>query len=260
KEGNPTPRIVETPSGMLNAIGLQNIGVKEFVSKKLPFLREKNTTVIANFFGDNESEFIETAEILDDTDGIHALELNISCPNKQSNWISFGTDLKLMEGLIKAIRKVVKKTLIVKLTPNTGDIKTSALIAQDSGADALSLINTITGMVIDINTRKPILANNTGGLSGPAIRPIAVRMVWETCQVVKIPVIGIGGIMNLNDALQFFIVGAKAVAVGTANFINPITSIKILDDLRDFIQREELKGINDIIGTIKLHEKTSCPA
>ncbi|MCX8069903.1 MAG: dihydroorotate dehydrogenase [Thermodesulfovibrionales bacterium] len=254
REGNPTPRIVETPSGMLNAIGLQNIGVKEFISKKLPFLIQSQAIVIANFFGDSDEEFVEVAEILDNTEGVHALELNISCPNKQAQWMNYGTDLNLMAKLISKIREVVrKKTLIVKLTPNIGDVKKSALVAQDSGAEALSLINTITGMVIDIKSRRPVLANNIGGLSGPAIRPIAVRMVWEVCQVVKIPVIGMGGIMNCTDALEFLIAGAKAVAVGTANFVNPLTTINIIDGLEKFLVDEGLTNIKDIIGTIRTH-------
>lgn len=259
REGNPTPRIVETPSGMLNAIGLQNIGIEDFISKKLPFLRACNATVIVNFFGDSHAEFIEVAGMLDKTEGVHALELNISCPNKQGQWMNYGTDLNLMAQLIEGIKKVVfTKPLIVKLTPNTSDIKKSALVAQDSGADAISLINTITGMVIDIKSRKPILANNTGGLSGPAIKPIAVRMVWEVCQSVKIPVIGMGGIMDYVDALEFFIAGARAVAIGTANFVNPLSTINIIDGLERFLIEEGLSSINDLIGSIRLHEKRHC--
>ncbi len=253
KKGNPTPRIAETPSGMLNAIGLQNIGVEEFIHKKLPFLRSLDTVVIANFFGDTFEEFLETATALDRAEGVDALELNISCPNKEKGWCSFGSDPVLMKELITTIKSSVKKPLIVKLSPNTDDIRRSALIAEECGADALSLINTITGMVIDIKRRMPILANNTGGLSGPAIRPVAVRMVWEVSQVVKIPVIGMGGIMNANDALEFLIAGASVVAVGTANFINPRAAIEVIDGLERFLMEEGIEDINQIVGTLKLH-------
>ncbi len=259
KRGNPTPRIAETASGMLNAIGLQNIGVEEFIGKKLPLLRSFDTVIIANFFGDTFEEFIDTAEALDRAEGVHALELNISCPNKQQGWVSFGSDPGLMRELLGAIRAVVKKPLIVKLSPNTADIKQAAVLAQECGADALSLINTLTGMAIDIRRRVPLLANNTGGLSGPAIKPVAVRMVWEASNVVSIPVIGMGGIMNSSDALEFLIAGARAIAVGTANFVNPLSTVQIIEGLERFMSEEGIGDIQDIIGSLRTYNNArSC--
>lgn len=258
KKGNPTPRIVETPSGMLNAIGLQNIGVEEFVVNKLPFLRGFDTKIIVNFFGDTLEEFIETAKILDSAQGVHALELNVSCPNKQKGWINFGSDPTLLRELIVAIKREVKKPLIVKLSPNTSDIRQPAIVARESGADALSLINTLTGMVIDIRRRRPVLANNTGGLSGPAIRPVAVRMVWEVCSVIDLPVIGMGGIIKAEDALEFLIAGARAVAVGTANFVNPLSSISIIEGLKEFMIEQDIRDINQLIGSLKVHRHDRC--
>ncbi len=253
RKGNPTPRIVETPSGMLNAIGLQNIGIKTFIKEKMPFLRKFNTPVIVNFFGDTIDEYVEAAKELSNVDGIHALEMNISCPNKQAGWIIFGTDPKIMSEVITAVRKATHLPLIVKLSPNVTDIGSMARIAEESGADALSLVNTITGMVVDTKKRKPVLANITGGLSGPAIRPIAVRMVWEVCKNVKIPVIGMGGIMTANDALEFMIAGARAVAVGTANFVNPSATMDIIKGIEDFMIEEGIPDIKDIIGSLKVY-------
>jgi dihydroorotate dehydrogenase (NAD+) catalytic subunit len=250
KTGNPTPRVVETPAGMLNAIGLQNIGVKAFIKDKLPFLRKLDTAVIANFFGDDIKEYITTAEALSDADGIHALEMNISCPNKQSGWIVFGTNPKSMSEVVTAVRKKVKLPLIVKLSPNVTDIGLMAKVAEDCGADAVSLINTITAMAVDIRKRKPVLANITGGLSGPAIKPVALRMVWEACKAVKIPVIGIGGIMNASDALEFLIAGARAVQIGTANFVNPSASVDIIEGLERFMSEEGVLDINKLIGSL----------
>lgn len=255
KEGNPTPRIVETPAGMLNAIGLQNIGVKAFVRDKLPFLRQFDTPVIANFFGDSVEEYIRAAEELSGADGIQALEMNISCPNKQAGWIVFGTDPGAMEQVVTAVRKATGLPLIIKLSPNVTDIGCMARIAENSGADAISVMNTITGMVIDVKKRRPVLANNTGGLSGPAIRPVAVRMVWETRKAVKIPIIGMGGIMTASDALEFLIAGAKAVAVGTANFTNPAATMEIVQGLESFMIEEGIGDINDLIGSLVINEK-----
>ena len=235
KQGNPVPRIVETPSGMLNAIGLQNIGVAAFIKDKLPFLRQFDTPVIANFFGDSVEEFVRAAEELSDVEGVHGLEMNISCPNKQAGWCIFGT---------------THLPLIVKLSPNVTDIAAMAKVAEDAGADAVSLINTLTGMVIDIRRRRPVLANRIGGLSGPAVRPVAVRMVWETCKAVKIPVVGLGGIMNASDALEFLIAGARAVAVGTANFVNPLATVQIVEGLGKFLDEEGISDINEIIGSL----------
>jgi dihydroorotate dehydrogenase (NAD+) catalytic subunit len=251
RQGNPTPRIVETPAGMLNAIGLQNIGVKAFIKDKLPFLRQFNTPVIANFFGDNIDEYIHAAEELSNAEGVRALEMNISCPNKQAGWIVFGTDPKTMEQVVAAVRKATNLPLIVKLSPNVTDIGLMARVAENAGADAVSLINTITGMVVDVKKRRPVLANKIGGLSGPAVRPIAVRMVWEVYKAVKIPIIGMGGIMAANDALEFLMAGARVVAVGTANFINPTATIEIIEGLEKFLIEEGLSDINEVIGSIK---------
>jgi len=253
RDGNPTPRVVETPAGMLNAIGLQNIGVRAFIKDKLPFLRQFDTPVIANFFGDTVEEYIRSAGELSAAEGVHALEMNISCPNKQEGWIVFGTDPKRMDNVVTEVRKTTNLPLLVKLSPNVTDIACMAKTAEDAGADALSVMNTITGMVVDIRRRKPALANNTGGLSGPAIRPIAVRMVWETCKAVSIPVIGMGGIMTAQDALEFLIAGARAVAVGTANFVNPVATVEIIEGIEKFLCEEKISDINNIIGSIKLN-------
>ncbi|PKL52527.1 MAG: dihydroorotate dehydrogenase [Nitrospira bacterium HGW-Nitrospira-1] len=250
KEGNPAPRIVETPSGMLNAIGLQNIGIERFIKEKIPFLKQFNTSVIVNFFGDSIEEYAMAAERLSCVDGIDGLEMNISCPNKQAGWGIFGTDPKVTHEVVSAVRKKTNLTLIVKLSPNVTDIALMAKVAEDAGADAVSLINTITGMAIDIQTRKPRLANIKGGLSGPAIRPIAVRMVYEVKQAVKIPVIGLGGIMNADDAIEFIIAGAAAVAVGTANFVNPMATIEILDGIAEYMKTHRIEDIGSLTGTV----------
>ncbi|MBS1115150.1 MAG: pyrD [Nitrospirae bacterium] len=258
KEGNPTPRIVETSSGMLNAIGLQNIGIERFIREKIPFLKQFNTPVIVNFFGDTREEYILAAEQLSCVDGIHGLEMNISCPNKQAGWSIFGTDPKVTHDVVSSVRKKTDLTLIVKLSPNVTDIGLMAKAAEDAGADALSLINTITGMAIDIQTRKPKLANIRGGLSGPAIKPIAVRMVYEVKQAVKIPVVGLGGIMNADDAVEFMIAGATAVAVGTANFINPMATIEILDGLAAYMKLHEIEDIASLTGSMHAPGEAGC--
>ncbi len=251
KQGNPPPRIVETPSGMLNAIGLQNIGIDNFIKKKMPFLRESKTKVIANFFGDSINEYVKAAEKLSTVKGIDALEMNISCPNKQAGWIVFGTDPKVTNRVVSAVRKSTKLPLIVKLSPNVTDISLMAQVAEDAGADALSLINTLSGMAIDIQSRKPKLANITGGLSGPAIKPIALRMVWECYKKVNIPIIGMGGIISSDDAIEFILAGASAIAVGTANFINPAITKDIIKGIRSYMTDEGVSSIKDIIGAIK---------
>jgi len=258
KEGNPTPRIVVTSSGMLNAIGLQNIGIERFIREKIPFLKQFNTPVIVNFFGDTREEYILAAEQLSCVDGIHGLEMNISCPNKQAGWSIFGTDPKVTHDVVSSVRKKTDLTLIVKLSPNVTDIALMAKAAEDAGADALSLINTITGMAIDIQTRKPKLANIRGGLSGPAIKPIAVRMVYEVKQAVKIPVVGLGGIMNADDAVEFMIAGATAIAVGTANFINPMATIEILDGLAAYMKLHEIEDIASLTGTMHAPGEAGC--
>jgi len=250
KEGNPTPRIVETPSGMLNSIGLQNIGIESFIKEKMPFLRQFSTKVIVNFFGDTTEEYVEAAERLSCVDGVHGLEMNISCPNKQAGWSIFGTDPKVTHDVVTAVRKKTGLPLIVKLSPNVTDIAMMARVAEDAGADAVSVINTLTGMAIDIHTRKPKLANVRGGLSGPAIKPVAVRMVYEVKQTVKIPIIGLGGIMNADDAIEFIIAGATAVAVGTANFINPMATMEILDGMIEYMKIHQIEDIGSLTGTV----------
>jgi dihydroorotate dehydrogenase (NAD+) catalytic subunit len=250
KLGNPAPRIVETPSGMLNALGLQNIGVQAFIKGKLPFLRQFDTPVIVNFFGDSIDEFVQAAGQLSNAEGIHALEMNISCPNKQAGWCIFGTDPKVTFDVVSAVRKATDLTLIVKLSPNVTDIAVMARAAAEAGADAVSLINTLTGLAIDIRTRKPKLANVTGGLSGPAIKPVALRMVWEVYRAVKVPIIGMGGIMNAVDALEFMLAGAAAVAVGTANFINPRATIGIIEGIERFMGESGISDIREITGAL----------
>jgi dihydroorotate dehydrogenase (NAD+) catalytic subunit len=251
KQGNPPPRIVETPAGMLNAIGLQNIGIENFINKKLPFLKQFDTPVIVNFFGDSISEYVKAAGILDSAKGIHALEMNISCPNKQAGWSIFGTDPKVTFKVVSQVRKATDLTLIVKLSPNVTDIGLMAKTAEDAGADAVSLINTLTGMAIDIKSRKPKLANITGGLSGPAVRPIAVRMVWECYKTVKIPVIGMGGILSAEDAIEFILAGASAVAVGTGNFINPLTTMDIMEGIECFMADNGIKSVKELTGAVQ---------
>ena len=250
KEGNPPPRIVETAAGILNSIGLQNIGINNFIKNKLPFLRQFQTAVIVNFFGDSVDEYAEAADVLSNVEGIHGLEMNISCPNKHAGWSIFGTDPKVTFDVVSAVRKKTELTLIVKLSPNVTDIALMARAAQDAGADAVSLINTITGMAVDIKTRRAKLANLIGGLSGPAIKPVALRMVHEVYKAVKIPVIGLGGIMDAGDALEFIIAGASAVAVGTANFINPMATVEILDGIVKYMETENIGEISSLTGTL----------
>ena len=248
KEGNPPPRIAETAGGMLNAIGLQNIGIERFIQEKLPFLKQFDTPVIVNFFGDSVEEYVKAAERLSASGGIHGLEMNISCPNKQAGWCIFGTDPKVTFEVVSAVRKSTDLILIVKLSPNVTDIGVMARAAEDAGADAVSLINSITGMAIDIETRRPKLANITGGLSGPAVKPVALRMVWEVYRAVKVPIIGMGGIMNGRDSIEFILAGATAVAVGTAHFINPVTSVQVIEGMEDFMREKGVSHIKNLIG------------
>lgn len=249
-KGNPTPRIVETSCGMLNAIGLQNPGLKYFIKEQLPYLNKLKTKTIVNILGNSIDEYIELAEQLESA-GVDAIELNVSCPNVKKGGIVFGTDPNIFKELIQSVRKRVKTPLITKLSPNVADIKVFAKIAEDSGSDIISLINTLTGMSIDIKTGRPKLANITGGLSGPAIKPIAVRMVWECYKSVSIPIIGMGGIMNSEDALEFMLAGATAVAVGTGNFINPQSTILVLNGIKSHMSANGIKSLNEIIGTVK---------
>jgi dihydroorotate dehydrogenase (NAD+) catalytic subunit len=247
-EGNPSPRICETPCGMLNAIGLQNVGLEKFLKEKLPYLRKFDTRVIVNVFGNTINEYVKLSKALDNA-GVDAIELNVSCPNVKKGGMIFGTDKKALAGLIAKVRQSVNKAiLITKLSPNVSNIQEFSRIAEDAGSDALSLINTIPAIAIDIETRKPKLANITGGLSGPAIKPIAVRMVWEASKAVKIPVIGIGGIINAEDAIEFILAGATAIEVGTSNFVNPKATTEIIEGIEAYLQRKGILDVKDIIG------------
>jgi len=252
--GNNPPRIVETPCGMLNAIGLENVGIDIFINKKLPFLRDLSTPVIVNIYGKSIDEYARLAEIIEDTGEIAAIEVNISCPNVKKGGIAFGVKAKSAYKVTEAVREKTTKTLIVKLSPNVTDITEIAKSAVDAGADSLSLINTITGMAIDINTRRPRLANITGGLSGPAIKPIALRMVWQVAQKVKVPVIGIGGIFSAEDAVEFFIAGAAAVQIGTANFVNPRATVDIIEGIEKYLKVRKLSSFSEIIGTLDIRD------
>jgi dihydroorotate dehydrogenase (NAD+) catalytic subunit len=250
REGHPAPRIVETPAGMLNAIGLQGIGVRRFVDEKLPELRARRATVIVNVCGTTRDEYVEVSRILSDAEGVAALELNISCPNIREGGIQFGCSLDGTFGVVSAVRKVTRLPVIPKLTPNVTDVASFARAAEDAGADAVSLVNTFLAMAIDVETRRPKISNVVGGLSGPAIRPIAVRMTYECRQAVKIPIIGMGGIAEARDALEFIIAGASAVQVGTANFVDPLIWPKLLDGLRGYLQRHAIARIADLVGTL----------
>ncbi|MFZ3135997.1 MAG: dihydroorotate dehydrogenase [Thermodesulfovibrionales bacterium] len=249
-EGNPPPRICETPCGMLNAIGLQNIGLKRFLKEKLPYLRQFDTKIIVNILGNTIQEYVRLTKALDDA-GVDAIELNVSCPNVKKGGIIFGTDKRALSKLVSKVKESAGKTLLItKLSPNVSDITEFAVAAEESGSDALSLINTLRGMAIDIETRRPKLANITGGLSGPAIKPIALRMVWEASQSVRIPVIGIGGIINAQDAIEFMLAGATAIQVGTGNFINPMATIEIIHGIRSYSEGKNIDNIRDIIGSV----------
>ena len=252
REGNPPPRIVEISAGMLNSIGLQNIGIDSFIRDKLPFLKKFNTKVIVNFFGDSIDEYCEVAKRVDSVNGIHGLEMNISCPNKKEGWLEFGTNPDLAFRVVSAVRKNTKLPLIVKLSPNVTDITVIAKAVTDAGADAVSLINTLSGMAIDIKTRRPKLANIIGGLSGPAIKPVALKMVWQVAKTIKLPIVGIGGIMTHEDAIEFMIAGASAVQIGTANFIDPTSSEKIIDGLKLYCEQNSIRNINEIVGSIAI--------
>ncbi len=251
-EGNPPPRIIETPAGMLNSIGLQNIGLNAFINEKMPFLRRYDTKVIVNFFGMTMNQYSEFASKVSDVDGVAGLEMNISCPNLDKGGMIFGVDPGLTHKVVSAVRKATTLPLIVKLSPNVTDITVIARAAADAGADALSLINTLLGMAIDIDSGRPKLANITGGLSGPAIRPVALRMVWEAAKTVDLPVIGIGGIMTANHAIEFIIAGAHAVQVGTASFVDPESSIKIVDGIEAYCRDKGLTGVGELVGSLRV--------
>jgi len=252
REGHAPPRIVETPAGMLNAIGLQGIGVRRFCAEKLPELRRLGATVIVNICGSTLDEYIEVARILSDHEGVGAIELNISCPNIKEGGIQFGCSLAGTHDVVNGVRKVTNLPVIPKLTPNVTDVASFARASEDAGADAISLVNTFLAMAIDVETRKPKLTNVMGGLSGPAIRPIAVRMVWECFQAVKIPILGMGGIATVDDALEFIIAGATAVQVGTANFVDPFIWGKLERGLDDYMARHRIARVADLVGTLQI--------
>ena len=249
-KGNPPPRIWETPSGMLNAIGLENPGVDVFLSEKLPYLRKFDTAVIVNVFGYSLEEYVGVVERLDGVLGISGLEVNISCPNVKAGGIVFGTNLKSAFELLSAVRKVTKLPLIAKLSPNVADITEFSRAARDAGCDGLSLINTLLGMAIDVRCRRPRLANCTGGLSGPAIRPVAVRMVWQAAKAVSLPIIGMGGIVTGEDALEFILAGASAVAVGTANFVNPRATLDVLAGMERVMAEQGAGDVKSLVGKV----------
>ncbi len=252
RQGNKPPRVAETPAGMLNSVGLQNPGVEAFVKNEIPFLRQYSAAIIVNIAGNTIDEYCEMARILSGAD-IDAIELNVSCPNVKSGGVAFGNTCSGIAEITSKVRKLCKKPLIVKLTPNVTSIAEIAMAAEDAGADALSLINTLLGMVIDIETRKPVLANNTGGLSGPAVKPVAVRMVYEVSQAVKIPVIGMGGISNGCDAVEFMLAGAAAVMVGTEGLIYPDACIKVCEGIEQYMRRHHLNQTEEITGKMEMN-------
>lgn len=247
--GNPTPRVAESYGGMMNAVGLQNPGIDLFCERDIPFLRKYDTKIIVNVCGKSTEDYCEVVERLADED-VDMLEINISCPNVKEGGIAFGQDPKAAEAITKAVKKYAKQPVIMKLSPNVTDITEMARAAEAGGADALSLINTITGMKIDINRRKFVLANKTGGMSGPAIHPVAVRMVYQTAQAVKIPIIGMGGIMNAADAIEMILAGATAVSVGTANFQNPAVTMEIVEGIERYMEKYHVSDIKELIGAV----------
>lgn len=250
RQGNPYPRMAETPSGMLNAVGLQNKGVEHFISETYPLLKDLDTEVMVNVSGASVDQYAATAERLSGLPGIHAIELNISCPNVKQGGMAFGTSTEGAASVVKAVRKVWPGHLMVKLSPNVTSITDIALAVESEGADSVSLINTLLGMAVDVERRKPILLTVTGGLSGPAVRPVAVRMVWQVAKAVSIPVVGLGGITDARDALEFIMAGATAVQIGTANFIDPTTCIKVIEGLEDYCSRHGVNDISELRGII----------
>ena len=252
KNGNRPTRICETASGMLNSIGLQNPGVEYFAKYDLPFLRKFDTAIIVNACGSTIDEYVELCKILNTLD-IDGVELNLSCPNVKAGCMAFGNTYEGVKEVTSKVRKVLEKPLIVKLTPNVTNIAEIAKAVEDAGADGVSLINTLLGMKIDINKRKPVLANNTGGLSGPAIKPVAVRMVYQVAQAVKIPILGMGGIVNGGDAIEFMLVGASAISIGAGNFISPTTSIDTISQIEDYMRKNNIQDINEIVGKVKMN-------
>lgn len=252
RQGNPYPRMAETPSGMLNAVGLQNGGVHHFIQNIYPSLLKYRTKVLVNVSGSTVEDYMECAEIINDLEHIAGIELNISCPNVKEGGMAFGTSCPAAEHVVKAVRRKYHKSLMVKLSPNVTNIDEIAKAVEASGADSISLINTLLGMAIDAEKRRPVLSTITGGLSGPAIKPIALRMVWQVAQAVKLPIVGLGGIMNATDAIEFFLAGASAVQVGTASFIDPLSAVKIMEGIEDYLNRHNLDGVKDLIGNLQL--------
>ncbi len=252
REGNPYPRMAETPCGMLNAVGLQNKGVKYFSDHIYPRIKDIQTHMIVNVSGSAIEDYVKTAEIINELDKIPAIELNISCPNVKQGGMAFGVTTKGVSEVVQAVRSAYKKTLIVKLSPNVTDIAEMARAAEANGADSVSLINTLLGMAIDAERRRPILSTVTGGMSGAAVKPIALRMVWQVAKAVNIPVIGLGGIMNWKDAVEFMLAGASAVQIGTANFIDPAITIKVMDGINDYLERHGCKSVSEIIGALEV--------
>jgi dihydroorotate dehydrogenase (NAD+) catalytic subunit len=250
RRGNPPPRVVETACGMLNAIGLENVGVERFLAEKMDYLRGARATVIVNILGDSVEEYAELAARLDGEEGIAAIEVNISCPNVKKGGVAFGTDPEMAAAVTKAVKGATSLPVIIKLSPNVTDITRMAKAVEGAGADAVSLINTLLGMAIDIRTRRPRLANVVGGLSGPAIKPVALRMVWQVAKAVKIPVIGIGGIATPEDGLEFLIAGASAIEVGTANFVNPRACEEILAGIGSYLEANKMTSLHELVGTL----------
>lgn len=252
RQGNPYPRMAETPSGMLNAVGLQNKGVDYFIDHIYPTVKDFDTSIFVNVSGSTIEDYIITAEKLNDLPKVAGIELNISCPNVKEGGMAFGTTCLSAAQVVKAVRMVYKNELMVKLSPNVTDIAEIALAVESEGADSISLINTLLGMAINAEQRKPVLSTITGGLSGPAVKPIALRMVWQVAQAVKVPVIGMGGIMNATDAIEFLLAGATAIQIGTANFIDPTVTMSVLDGIDEYLQRHNYDDVNDIIGKLEI--------
>jgi len=253
REGSLPPRLAETPAGLLNAIGLENPGVEAFLKTKLPFLQKLNTRIIVNIAGEEKEDYFHVGERLNQSEGIDGLEVNISCPNVQRGGSILGTDPELVFSLVKGLKNVVDFPLIVKLTPNVTDIVEIAQAAEEGGADALSLINTLWGMAIDVERRKPKLGNITGGLSGPAIKPVAVRIVWQVFRKVDLPIIGMGGIMNAEDALEFILAGASAIAIGTANLVDPQTPLKVKEGIKEYLKKKGISNFRELIGKVNIN-------
>ncbi|MDX2498979.1 MAG: dihydroorotate dehydrogenase [Deltaproteobacteria bacterium] len=250
-KGNPPPRIVETACGMINAIGLENVGIERFITDKLPFLQRLSPPVFVNIYGKLEAEYRQLTARINDVEAIAGIEVNISCPNVKAGGMAFGIDPRAAFKVVRAVREQTAKPVMVKLSPNVTDITEIAAAVEEAGADSISLINTLTAMAIDIDTRRPKIANIIGGLSGPAIKPVALRMVWQVARKSTIPIIGIGGIMTAGDALEFLIAGATAVQIGTANFVNPHTTVEIIDGIEAFLSDRDISSVTDIVGTLE---------